>query len=120
MPSTPAPRLSRINLPRMILWLASLVVAVGGYLLMTISNTREAAIYTAGTADYPKLFATQSGSTIGGLLIAVGVLGALLALTSMALTWKPRVATEAEAAPEAELDAAEAELDDEELRATPR
>jgi hypothetical protein len=83
---------SRINLPRMILWLASIVVAVAGFLLMLASNTNEAAIYTAGKADYPKLFAAQSGSTVGGYLIAVGVLGALLALASMTLTRRDVVA----------------------------
>lgn len=75
----------------MVLWLASIVVAGGGLLLMTTSNAREAAIYTAGKADYPKLFAAQSGSTIGGLLVAVGVLGALLALMSLTLAWRPPV-----------------------------
>ena len=86
MPSSPSRRLSTVNIPRMALWLASIVVAVCGWFLMTTSNSNEAAIYTAGKADYPKLFAAQSGSTIGGLLIAVGVLGALLALTSLAVT----------------------------------
>ncbi|RPE75138.1 MULTISPECIES: hypothetical protein [unclassified Frondihabitans] len=87
-------RFARINIPRMVLWLVSLVVAAGGYLLMTQSNAKEAAVYASGTADYPKLFAAQSGSTVGGLLIAAGVIGALLALTSMSITWRAAQARE--------------------------
>lgn len=101
----------------MILWLASLVVVVGGYFLMTISNSHEAAVYSSGTADYPKLFAAQSGSTIGGLLIAVGALGALLALASMAVTWRPAVAREVAASDSTVLDADD--FDDEELSDAP-
>jgi hypothetical protein len=78
----------------MILWLASLVTAVVGFILVLTSNANEAAIYVAGKADYPKLFAAQSGSTIGGYLIAAGVLGALLALTSMAITRRPSLPSE--------------------------
>lgn len=101
MSSTPAPRLSRFNLPRLVLWLASLVVAVGGYVLMIHSNAREAAVYASGTADYPTLISSQSMSTLGGLLVAVGVLGALLALVSLALTRRaaPPVAATAWPAP---------------------
>jgi len=97
---------SNINLPRMILWLASIVVAVAGYVLLTTSNSREAAIYVAGKADYPKLFAAQSGSTIGGLLVAVGVLGALLALLSLAVTWRPAVDVQTVEADVAHVDSA--------------
>lgn len=94
MSSSSSRRLSRINIPRIVLWLASVVVGVLGYLLMTTSNNTEATIYTAGTADYPALFAAQSGSTVGGMLIVIGVLGLLLALTSMAITRRPAAAPE--------------------------
>lgn len=116
MSSSSSPLLSRINVPRIVLWLASIVVAVLGYVLMAASNANESAIYTAGKADYPKLFAAQSGSTIGGLLIAVGVLGALLALASMAITWRPPTSPEV-AAPVPEAAGARSAEPDEELDA---
>jgi phosphotransferase system glucose/maltose/N-acetylglucosamine-specific IIC component len=100
MSSSSSSRPSRINLPLLLLWIASIVVGVIGYFLMTSSNAKEAAVYTAGKADYPKLFADQSGSTIGGLLLAVGVLGLLLALASHAIA-RAAAARSAAAVPEA-------------------
>lgn len=86
MPSNSSRLLSKINLPLALLWLVSVVIAVLGYVLMASSNSEQAAIYTSGEADYAKLFAAQSAGTVGGLLIAVGVLGLLLALTAQAVT----------------------------------
>jgi preprotein translocase subunit SecG len=82
MSRTSSSALAKVNVPLIVLWLASVVVAVVGYVLMTSSNSNQAALYTSGAADYAKLFAAQSGSTVGGLLIAVGVLGVLLALAA--------------------------------------
>jgi phosphotransferase system glucose/maltose/N-acetylglucosamine-specific IIC component len=100
---------AKVNVPLIVLWLASVVVAVVGYLLMTSSNSQQAALYTSGAADYPKLFAAQSGSTIGGLLIAVGVLGVLLALAAQVIASK-RVAAPVRLV----VDEAELESDDDE------
>jgi len=83
---------AKVNLPLIALWVASVAAAVIGYLLMTMSNTNQAALYTSQTGDYGKLFAAQSGSTVGGLLIAVGVLGVLLALASQVIA-RTKVAT---------------------------
>ncbi|GAA4664047.1 hypothetical protein [Frondihabitans cladoniiphilus] len=121
MSITTASRPSKINIPRMVLWLASLVVAVVGYFLMTTSNSKEAALYVSGKADYPKLFAAQSGSTIGGLLIAAGVIGALLALTSMAITrhMASPIAGDARAADFAPADFDEADFDEADAEPAP-
>ncbi|RNE66805.1 hypothetical protein [Cryobacterium tepidiphilum] len=101
--------LAKLNVPLLVLWLASVVVAVAGYLLMTSSNANQAALYTSQTGDYAKLFAAQSGSTVGGLLIAVGVLGVLLALAAQAST---RVRNVAPAAAPAVIDEHDLTSDD--------
>lgn len=88
MSSNVSSPLAKINIPLILLWLASVIVAVLGYLWMTSSNSDQAALYTSGAADYEKLFVAQSGSTVGGLLIAVGVLGVLLALAAQASSRK--------------------------------
>lgn len=85
MSRTSASPLAKLNVPLILLWLASIIVAVAGYVLMTSSNANQAQLYTSQTGDYAKLFAAQSGSTIGGLLIGVGVLGVLLALAAQAI-----------------------------------
>lgn len=85
---------AKLNLPLLALWVASVVVAVLGYVLMTSSNARQAALYTSQKGDYAQLFSAQSGSTVGGLLIAVGVLGVLLALAAQTVARKKAVAPE--------------------------
>lgn len=77
-----------LNIPRLVLWVASAALVGGGYLLMHVYNAKEAAIYTSGQADYAALFTAQSGSTVGGYLVAAGALGALLGVLSLALTWR--------------------------------
>ncbi|WP_022883664.1 hypothetical protein [Glaciibacter superstes] len=94
MSSNASSPLAKINIPLIVLWLASVIVAVLGYLWMTSSNSGQAALYTSGAADYDKLFVAQSGSTVGGLLIAVGVLGVLLALAAQAASRKQAVEPE--------------------------
>ena len=71
---------TKINLPLVVLWVVSIVAVVGGYLLVITSNASQADLYTAGTADYPALFASQSGASIGTTIIGAGVVGILLAL----------------------------------------
>lgn len=72
--------LSRLNLPLLALWLASVVAAVAGWAMLRGGNAGQVELYTTQSGDYAVLFAAQSASTVGGLLIAVGVLGVLLAL----------------------------------------
>lgn len=98
MSRTSASPLAKLNVPLILLWLASVIVAVAGYVLMTSSNANQAQLYTSQTGDYAKLFAAQSGSTIGGLLLAVGVLGVLLALAAQ-VTARTRTVAPAPVAP---------------------
>ena len=71
---------TKVNIPLIALWIVSIVAVVGGYLLVISSNASQADLYTAGTADYPGLFAAQSGAAIGTAIIGAGVLGFLIAL----------------------------------------
>lgn len=86
MSSFSSNRLSHINIPLTALWLASVISVALGYFLMSSSNSDQAALYSAQSANYGKLLKAQSGSTLGGLLIAVGVLGLLLALAALTVT----------------------------------
>ncbi|MFT2816841.1 hypothetical protein [Leifsonia sp. A12D58] len=71
---------SKVNIPLIVLWIVSIVAVVGGYLLVISSNASQADLYAAGTADYPGLFAAQSGAAIGTAIIGAGVIGFLIAL----------------------------------------
>lgn len=85
-PKTPgAP--TKTNYSLAILWLASVVVGLVGYVLMTSSNSGQADLYTKQSADYGKLFTLQSGSSLGATLIGVGVLGLLIALAIHAVSF---------------------------------
>lgn len=103
MSRTSSGKVSKLNLPLIALWVASVAIAVAGSLLVTTSNAKQAALYTAQNGDYAQLFAAQSGSTLGGLLIAVGVLGVLLALAAQVITRQKPAAPEAAAVSDEEL-----------------
>ncbi|MCU1442406.1 MAG: hypothetical protein JWQ59_556 [Cryobacterium sp.] len=74
----------KLNIPLIVLWLASLVVAAVGYFVLTSSNAAQAEFYNAQSVDYATYFAAQSGSGLGSTLIGVGVLGLLIALATQA------------------------------------
>ncbi len=69
-----------VNIPLIGLWVAAAAVLGGGYWLLTASNSAQVDLYTAQSADTGAFLAAQSGTTIGGTLIAVGVLGVLIAI----------------------------------------
>jgi|GEM_PF-4289515 hypothetical protein len=94
MASNTSRPISRINFPLAVLWLGSVGIASLGYLLMSSGNADQVLVYTAVEADYVKLFAAQSATTVGGMLIAVGVLGVLLALTAQVITRRPSATTD--------------------------
>lgn len=68
------------------LWAVSLFITVGGYLIMSSSDSSQAAFYTDGGDNYADFFPAQSGSTLGGILIAVGLLGVLFSLSVQVIT----------------------------------
>ncbi|GAA3860418.1 hypothetical protein GCM10022381_01110 [Leifsonia kafniensis] len=78
---------TKSNYSLAILWLASVVVGLVGYVLMTSSNSGQAELYTKQTGDYAKLFPLQSGSSLGATLIGIGVLGLLIALATHAVSF---------------------------------
>jgi hypothetical protein len=78
---------TKSNYSLAILWLASVVVGLVGYVLMTSSNSGQAELYTKQTGDYAKLFPLQSGSSLGATLIGIGVLGLLIAIATHAVSF---------------------------------
>jgi hypothetical protein len=109
MASNTSRPISRINFPLAVLWIGSVGVASFGYLLMSSGNADQVLVYTAAEADYIKLFSSQSASTVGGMLIAVGVLGVLLALTAQAITRRPSANAEAVVLDPTDIDSTEAD-----------
>ncbi|TFC91338.1 MULTISPECIES: hypothetical protein [Cryobacterium] len=74
--------LTRLNLALVVLWLASVIVTLVGWLVLSSSNAAQADFYTSASQNYAGYFAAQSGSTLGSILIGAGVLGMILALAS--------------------------------------
>ena len=83
MPTT-TPRRLALNLPLLALWIAAVGVAAIGYWMVQRGNAAQAEFYTAGGTDPLELLSGQSTTTMGGLLLAAGVVGLLLALATHA------------------------------------
>ena len=83
LPTTTSRRLT-LNLPLLALWIAAVGVAAIGYWMVQRGNAAQAEFYTAGGTDPLELLSSQSTSTIGGLLLAAGVVGLLIALATHA------------------------------------
>ena len=83
MPTT-TPRRLALNLPLLVLWIAAVGVAAIGYWMVQRGNAAQAEFYTAGGTDPLELLSGQSTTTMGGLLLAAGVVGLLLALATHA------------------------------------
>jgi hypothetical protein len=79
--TTPRP----LNLPLLGAWLASAVITVVGVVLLISSNAAQVAYYVEQTADPAPILTAQAGTTVGGLLIAVGLLGLVIALATQAI-----------------------------------
>ena len=73
-----------LNLPLLGLWVAAVVVAGAGTWMVLSGNAGQADFYNQGGSDPAELIGLQSRTTIGGLLIAAGVLGLFLALATHA------------------------------------
>ena len=81
---TTTPRRLTLNLPLLALWIAAVGVAAIGYWMVQRGNAAQAEFYTAGGTDPLELLSSQSTSTMGGLLLAAGVVGLLIALATHA------------------------------------
>jgi hypothetical protein len=81
---TTTPRRPALNLPLLLLWIAAVGVAAIGFWLVQRGNAAQAEFYTAGGTDPLELLSGQSTTTMGGLLLAAGVVGLLLALATHA------------------------------------
>jgi hypothetical protein len=81
---TTTPRRFTLNLPLLALWVAAVGVAAIGYWMVQRGNAAQAEFYTAGGTDPLELLSSQSATTMGGLLLAAGVVGLLLALATHA------------------------------------
>jgi hypothetical protein len=74
-----------LNLPLLGAWLASAVITVVGVVLLISSNAAQVAYYVEQVADPAPILTAQAGTTVGGLLIAVGLLGLVIALATQAI-----------------------------------
>jgi hypothetical protein len=54
---------------RVLLWVAPVVVASIGFVVLSASNAAQAEFYSTQSADYPSYFSAQSGSFLGSILI---------------------------------------------------
>lgn len=81
--STPAR--PAINLALIGLWVVTAVVLAVGIWLLLSSNGRQVELYTGQSEDYAAYLSAQGGTTLGGILIGVGVLGLLLSLATQAV-----------------------------------
>ncbi|SFR79539.1 hypothetical protein SAMN05428970_2577 [Agromyces sp. CF514] len=107
-----AAKQSTLNLPLILLWaVAVIVTGIGAYLLLA-GNAAQVAFYTAQGSEYALYLANISQSTIGGLLLAAGVVGILLALATQARNRAAAIQAQAAAA---EFDAVFGDIDDEEF-----
>ncbi|WP_022889149.1 hypothetical protein [Agromyces italicus] len=93
------------NLPLIGTWVAALALLGVGLWLLNSSNASQVELYTAQSQDYAAYLGAQTGTTVGGLLIAVGALAIVIAAATQAVAWSiARRASQADAAAPAEFD----------------
>ena len=93
------------NLPLIGTWVAALALLGVGLWLLNTSNASQVELYTAQSQDYAAYLGAQTGTTVGGLLIAVGALAIVIAAATQAVAWSiARRASQADAAVPAEFD----------------
>jgi len=83
--SQSSPARPAINLALIGLWVVTAVVLAVGIWLLLSSNGRQVELYTGQSDDYAAYLSAQGGTTLGGILIGVGVVGLLLALATHAV-----------------------------------
>ncbi|WP_168197031.1 hypothetical protein [Agromyces laixinhei] len=101
---------SKVNVPLILLWVAAVALIGGGYWLLSTSTATQVALYAEGAQDVEGLLTAQSTTTIAGLLIAAGALGAVIALAVHARSHVARAGSTDAAALAAEDAAFEAEV----------
>lgn len=93
------------NLPLIGTWVAALALLGVGLWLLNTSNASQVELYTAQSQDYAAYLGAQTGTTVGGLLVAVGALAIVIAAATQAVAWSiARRAAQADAAVPAEFD----------------
>ena len=102
-----------LNIPLLVLWVAAVAVAGLGYWLLQSGNAAQADFYNEQGSDYLQYLNLQTQSTLGGLLLAVGVGGVFIALATHARNRAAVVLSTADAAAAASTPAfADSSLDD--------
>jgi len=76
-----------LNIPLIVLWVASVAVAAVGFWQLRVGNAGQADFYNTGGSDYLTYLDLQTQSTIGGLLLTAGIAGVLIALAVHARNW---------------------------------
>jgi hypothetical protein len=74
------PRRLALNIPLIVLWVASIAVGAIGYWQLRAGNAGQADFYNNGGSDYLTYLDLQTQSTIGGMLLIAGIVGVLVAL----------------------------------------
>ncbi|TYL51189.1 hypothetical protein [Agromyces mariniharenae] len=74
------PRRLALNIPLIVLWVASIAVGAIGYWQLRAGNAGQADFYNTGGSDYLTYLDLQTQSTIGGMLLIAGIVGVLVAL----------------------------------------
>ncbi|HEU0182497.1 MAG TPA: hypothetical protein VFR16_09945 [Agromyces mariniharenae] len=74
------PRRLALNIPLIVLWVASIAVGAIGYWQLRAGNAGQADFYNTGGSDYLTYLDLQTQSTIGGMLLIAGIVGVLIAL----------------------------------------
>jgi hypothetical protein len=107
-----APKPSTLNLPLILLWVVAVVVTSIGATLLIIGNAAQVDFYTTQGSDYATYLNNISQSTVGGLVLATGLVGILLALATHARNRAAAIQAQAAAA---EFDAVFGDIDDEDF-----
>lgn len=74
------PRRLALNIPLIVLWVASIAVGAIGLWQLRAGNAGQADFYNTGGSDYLTFLDLQTQSTIGGMLLVAGIVGVLIAL----------------------------------------
>ncbi|RXZ68630.1 hypothetical protein [Agromyces albus] len=73
-----------LNIPLIVLWVAAVAVTGLGFWLLQSGNAAQADFYNEQGSDYLQYLNLQTQSTIGGMLLAAGVVGVFIALATHA------------------------------------